>query len=97
MNPEQIKQELEIQVKKLAPIGKKLKLHLGSDVILVDGTNGENCIRYMDEEAECTISMSLDTYKKVKRREIKPMTAALSGKINVKGDITLLHQLKHLL
>lgn len=96
MEIEQIRQELAEKVKNIDPIGKKLKFKLDDDFILIDGSGGNNEIRNEDEEANCTITMSKETYLKLQRKEIKPMIATLTGKIKVKGDIGLAQKLKQL-
>ena len=94
---EQIKQELTENVKKIPPLGKKLKFKLDDDFILIDGTSAENIVSSEDAEAHCTITMSKETYLKLQRKEIKPMMATLTGKIKVKGDIGLAQKLKQLM
>ena len=97
MEIEQIKQELTENVKKIPPLGKKLKFKLDDSFILIDGTTDENIVSSEDAEANCTITMSKETYLKLQRKEIKPMIATLTGKIKVKGDIGLAQKLKQLM
>ncbi|MCF6171507.1 MAG: SCP2 sterol-binding domain-containing protein [Bacteroidales bacterium] len=97
METEQIRKELTENVKKIAPLGKKLKFKLDEDFILIDGTGDENLVTDKNEEANCTIIMSKETYGKLQRKEIKPMMATLTGKIKVKGDIGLAQKLKQLM
>ena len=92
-----IRKELEEKVKNIDPIGKKLKFNLDGEIILIDGSNNPNVISDSDEDADCTITMSKDTYLKLQRREIKPMIATLTGKIKVKGDIGVAQKLKQLM
>ena len=93
----QIRQDLAEKVKAINPIGKKLKFKLDGDAILIDGTGQVNIITDLDDEADCTITMSKETYLKLQRNEIKPMIATLTGKIKVKGDIALAQKLKQLM
>ena len=97
MEIEQIRQELSENVKKIPPLGKKLKFKLDENFILIDGTSENNVVSDQDEEANCTITMSKETYGKLQRKEIKPMIATLTGKIKVKGDIGLAQKLKQLM
>lgn len=97
MEIEQIRLELAENVKKIAPLGKKLKFNLDNEFILIDGTTEANVVSKKDEAANCTITMSKETYIKLQRKEIKPMIATLTGKIKVKGDIGLAQQLKKLM
>jgi len=75
---------------------KKLKFKLDEDIVLIDGTGSENFITDEDSDADCTIIMSKETYGKLQRNEIKPMIATLTGKIKVKGDLSLAKKLKQL-
>ena len=92
-----IRRELAENVKKIPPIGKKLKFNLDNEFIVIDGSGDENVMRDIDEDANCTITMSIDTYLKLQRKEIKPMIATLTGKLKVKGDIGLAQKLKQLM
>ena len=93
---EDIRSELSVKIKNIDPLGKKLKFKLDDDIILIDGTSAENTISDADEEADCTIIMSKETYGKLQRNEIKPMMATFTGKIKIKGDLGLAKKLKQL-
>lgn len=93
----QIRQELAEKVASIDPIGKRLKFKLDNEFILIDGSEEKNIVTDKDEEAHCTITMSMDTYLKLQRKEIKPMIATLTGKLKVKGDIGLAQKLKQLM
>lgn len=97
MEIEKIRQELADKVKAIAPIGKKLKFKLDDEFILIDGSGETNMVTGHDDEADCTITMSKETYFKLQRNEIKPMIATLTGKLKVKGDIGLAQKLKQLM
>jgi len=93
----EIREELLVKVKKIDPIGKKLKFKLDEEVVLVDGTGPENEVHGDDHEADCTIIMSKETYIKLQQKKLKPMIATLTGKIKVKGDIATAQKLKQLM
>lgn len=97
MEIEQIRKDLSEKVKAISPIGKKLKFRLNDDVILIDGTGTANEVSDQDDEADCTISMSRETYLMIQKKEIKPLVATLTGKLKVKGDIGLAQKLKQLM
>ncbi len=92
----QIRQELTGKIKTIPPLGKKLKFKLDEHFIVIDGSGEENELLDTDVDANCTITMSIETYGKLQRGEIKPMIATLTGKIKVKGDIGLAQKLKQL-
>ena len=93
----EIRRELASRVKEIPPIGKILKFKLDEHFITIDGSGETNELRDTDEEANCTITMSVETYLKLQRKEIKPMIATLTGKVKVKGDIGLAQKLKQLM
>ena len=96
MNIETIRQEMAEKIQRIDPLMKKLKFKLDDDILLIDGTTGKNVLTDTDEDADCTITMSKETYGKLQRKEIKPMIATLSGKIKIKGDLNLAKKLKQL-
>lgn len=97
MEIEKIRKDLEEKVKKISPIGKKLKFKLDDEAILIDGSGESNIVTNIDDDADCTIIMSKETYLKIQRNEIKPLMATLTGKLKVKGDIGLAQKLKQLM
>ena len=97
MEIDDIRQDLNEKVKAIPPIGKKLKFIIDDQFILIDGSGAENGLRDTDEEANTTITMSTETYLKLKRGQLKPMIATLTGKVKVKGDIGLAQKLKQLM
>lgn len=92
-----IKAELAEKIKTIDPIGKKLKFVMDNEFIVIDGSSESNVLRDTDEEADCTITMSLDTYSKLQKNEIKPLIATLKGLVKVKGNLSLAKKLKELM
>ena len=96
MEIEILRQNLAEKVKGVDPIGNTLKFNLDDDIMLVDGRGDRNIISGDDIEADCTITMSMETYLKLQRKEIKPFMATITGKIKVKGNIAVAQKLKQL-
>ena len=92
-----IREELAQKVKNIDPIGKKLKFAMDGEYILIDGSQEINIVTAKNEDADCTITMSVATYLKLQRKEIKPLIATLKGKLKVKGNIALAQKLKQLM
>ena len=97
MEIQDLRDELAAKIKTIDPIGKKLKFNIDGEYMLIDGSSGANEMRDHDEEADCTVTMSKDTYLKLQRKEIKPLIATLKGKLKVKGDLGLAKKLKQLM
>ena len=63
--------------------------------MLIDGTGEANVVSKVsgqEVESDCTVRMSIDTFGKLQRKEIKPFMAVASGKIKVKGDMSIAAQ-----
>ena len=97
MEIDKIRQELAEKVQQIAPIGKKLKFELDEHYILIDGSGEKNLLSDENGDADCTVIMSVDTYLKLQRKEIKPMIATLTRKLKVKGDLSVAKKLKQLM
>ena len=97
MDITQIRNDLAQKIQTIDPIGKRLKFEIDGEFMLIDGSGDSNQMYDEDGEAECTIKMSLDTYLKLQRQEIKPIIATLTGKLKVKGDLNLARKLKQLM
>lgn len=100
MTPEDIRDEMSRKTRTLEPLGKTLILHLGDASVLIDGTGEKNVVSLVSGEtveADCSVCMSMETCLKLRRREIKPFMAVASGKIKVKGDLSIAARLKELI
>lgn len=79
-------------------LGATLKLDCGSEgVVLIDGSAAPNTVSNHDTDADCTVSMSLDTLRRLILRELEPTAAFMMGKIKVNGDMNVAMKLQHLL
>ena len=81
---------------KAAALGKTLKFDLGDHKIFLDGTGAGNIVSAEDKEADCTISVSQDDLLGLMSGSVNPMTAFMSGKIKVKGDMGVAMKLQSL-
>ena len=99
MKMEEICADMTEKAGLIDPLGKTLLFQLDDERLLVDGTGDSNLVSIetgREVEAECTVRMSLDTYGKLQRKEIKPFMAVASGKIKVAGDFSIAAKLKKL-
>ena len=81
------------------PLGKTLLFHFDEERMLIDGTGEANVVSNVsgqDVDADCTIRMSIDTFLKLQNKQIKPFMAVASGKIKVRGDMSIAAKLKKL-
>ncbi len=99
MTIDEISRDMAHKSGTLDPLGKTLLFCLDDEKMLIDGTGDANVVSVVsgrDIEADCTVRMSIETYGKLQRREIKPFMAVASGKIKVRGDMSIATKLKKL-
>ncbi|MCX4242181.1 SCP2 sterol-binding domain-containing protein [Paraliomyxa miuraensis] len=69
-------------------LAARLKFDLGDDgVILLDGTSSPNTVTNDDEDADCTVGVTLDDLTAMIAGELNPMTAFGLGKLRIEGDM----------
>lgn len=71
----------------VAPFGKKIKLVLDGNVILVDGTASPPAILEEDGDADITVTATLEDFAKIIDKKIKVQMALMSGKLKTRGDM----------
>ena len=73
--------------------GKRIKFDFGDDgAILLDGVAA--AVTTGDGDADTTIMMSFDNFKKMAKGELNAATAFMMGKIKISGDMALAMQLQ---
>lgn len=90
-------EDIKKQAPNLKPFGAKLKFVVDDSSILIDGSGDTNEVRMSDEEADCTITASSETIVKMRNGDLNPMMAVMTGKIKIKGDMTLAMKLQSLI
>lgn len=67
--------------------GKRIKIDFGDQgIVLLDGVDKR--IATDDAPADTTIKLSWDDWTALGKGELNPMTAFMSGKIKVEGDLS---------
>lgn len=96
MPSELIEKTIEKMNEKLGEAGQKPSIALdisGEGRILVDDEGA----RESQDDADCTISMSGDTFLGLVKGDVNPMTAVMTRKIKISGDMTAAMSLSKLL
>lgn len=88
--------EMQAKAASAAPLGSTLKFDLGGECIYIDGNNG-NAVSAEDKEADCTIKVAKDDLVALSTGDLNPMTAFMSGKIKVEGDMSIAMKLQSIL
>lgn len=89
--------KIKDQAANIAPIGATVKFVLDEHVLYVDGTGETNEISTENKDADCVVTTTMDTFNKLKNGEINAMMAMMTGKIKVKGDMSVAMKLQSLL
>lgn len=97
MEVSQLLAQLNTQAQGMDPIGATIKFVVDDEIIFIDGTGDGNVVTQDDNDADCTISTSLETLVKLKNGDMNPMMAVMGGKIKIKGDMGLAMKLQSLL
>lgn len=88
---------VKTQAGNIEPINSKLKFMVGDDAIMVDGTGESNVVTDSNDDADCVISCSAETFMKLKSGDLNPMMAVMSGKVKIKGDMGLAMKVQSLI
>ncbi len=96
---QKMEQKLLERKEKLTDVGALVKFDIsGPDggIWIVDLNNETLGVREGDDDANCTFTASDDNFVKLIKREMKPETAILTGKVKISGDFMLAMQLSEL-
>ena len=94
MTIQDITEKITEEATTVKPIGHTVKFAFGDEVIHVDGTGETSIVTNEDKDAECTISMKMETFEKLKSGKLNPMMAMMTGKVKIKGDLSIAMKLQ---
>jgi putative sterol carrier protein len=89
--------QFEKQAAQASGLNNTFKFQLDEGTVYLDFTGDEPVVHNEDKEADCTITMSLDTMEKLRKGELNPMVAAMTGKVKIKGDMALAMKLREIM
>lgn len=78
------------------PLGSTLKFDFGGEVLYIDGTLHTNMVSTDDRSADCTIKVSKTDFQALMGGKLDPMSAVMSGKIQIDGDMSVAMKLQSL-
>ena len=88
MSFEELTERIREQLGDGSGLGATVKFAFGEDgVIFVDGVSTPNSVSNEDKDAECTIQVSLDDFKKLVAGELDAAAALVEGRIRIEGDM----------
>lgn len=98
MTLEEITAGMKERVGEDCGLGASLKFDFGDKgVIHLDATVVPNVVSNADDDAQCTLKMALDDFVAMRNGELDGMTAFMSGKLKVEGDMGIAMKLQSVL
>ncbi len=98
MTLEEITTGLAERVGEDCGLGASLKFDFGDDgIIHLDATVVPNVVTNEDKDATCTLKITLDDFVAMRQGELDGMTAFMSGKLKVEGDMGIAMKLQSVL
>ena len=89
--------ELQDKANEADAIGGTIKFVIDDTVVFVDGTGTKNLVSNSNDDADCTISTSATALKDMQSGDLNPMTAVMSGKVKISGDMGLAMKVQSLM
>lgn len=74
----------------VAAFGKKIKVVLDGEVLIVNGYHTPVTIDITDSDADITVTATLDDFHKVLTKKINPQLALMTRKLTTQGDMLAL-------
>ena len=97
MSLDTVLDQIKTQALNAAPLGGVLKFIIDNQPITIDGSGESNQVSTENGDAQCTITTSAETLRKVTSGETNPMMAVMGGDIRIEGDMGLAMKLQSLL
>jgi putative sterol carrier protein len=97
MSLQTITEQFQAQANKAPAMEKTLKFVFDEGVVFLDMTGDTPSVTNDDREADCTIITSVQTLDALRKGELNPMMAVMSGKVKIKGDMGVAMKLQSLL
>lgn len=98
MTLEEVTEQIKSRMSQAAGLQAKIKFDFGSDgVVFVDSTQSPPVISHDNNEADTTLSCSLDTFKGFINGTQDPNIAFMMGKLKVQGSMGLAMKLNSIL
>lgn len=95
---EQILNGIKEKVGNDCGLDAKLKFVIDdTNAIFIDATQVPNVVALQDGEADCTVRIASDSLMQIMQGEMNPMTAFMSGKIKVEGNMGIAMNLSKVL
>lgn len=96
MSLQEVTDQVKEKAKEQGPLGKTVKFQFEEGLLHLDGSGDSNVISNDDKDADATVKVSLEDFSNLLSGDLNPMTAFMSGKIKVDGDMGVAMKLQKL-
>ncbi|MEM6780362.1 MAG: SCP2 sterol-binding domain-containing protein [Pseudomonadota bacterium] len=98
MSLESVTEQIKSKIDMAAGFDAKVKFDFGDDgLIFVDATESPATVSHDDEEADCTLKCSIDTFQGFMDGTEDPNIAFMMGKLKVEGSVGIAMKLNSIL
>lgn len=95
MNLEACTEAIRTKVGADSGLGATLKFDCGTDgVIYIDGKATPNTVTNDNNDADCTVGITLDNLNALLSGDLEPATGFMMGKLKVSGDMSVAMRLQ---
>lgn len=95
-NLEAVLDQIQRKAEAAKPLGNSLKFDFGDEQLYIDGSGEKNEVSTKNDEAACLVETSFDDFLAMTKGELNPMSAVMSGKVKIKGDMGVAMKLQTL-
>ncbi|GAB5552638.1 MAG: SCP2 sterol-binding domain-containing protein [Saprospiraceae bacterium] len=96
MNLADVTKIFEDNAAKATGMDKAMKFVLDQGTIHIDFSGDSPSVTNEDKEADCVITTSVETLDGIRTGKVNPMMAVMTGKVKIKGDMSLAMKLQQL-
>ena len=89
MNVETILGQIKQKAAAANALGSTLKFDFGDSQLFIDGTGEKNEVSTENKEAACLVETTFEDFLALTKGELNPMGAVMSGKVKIKGDMSV--------
>ena len=93
---EKIFPQIQQKAEAAKSLGSTLKFDFGEACLFIDGSGEKNQVSVDDKDAACLVETSFEDFIALTKGELNPMNAVMSGKLKIKGDMSVAMKLQSL-
>jgi putative sterol carrier protein len=90
MTLEELTSRVRASVGEESGLKARVKFNFGSDgFIFIDGVSKPNQVSNEDAESDITITVSMENFRKIIDKQLRPQIALMTGRMRLRGDMRI--------